>query len=68
MSDWRKLLQLDSNGTPLGNMHNVLLYLRNDPNLRNRLAYDSFNKRVMVLRPIGPEPSPTVKPPKGDAS
>lgn len=46
--DWRKKLDLDSKLQIISNSKNLLLILRNDPNLKDRFAYEEFSNRILI--------------------
>jgi putative DNA primase/helicase len=49
-TDWTKLLErADKTGLPLKTGNNVLIILENDPNLKDKIAFDEFANRGVVL-------------------
>ncbi|WP_175414338.1 virulence-associated E family protein [Halalkalibacterium halodurans] len=49
---WIKLLEINSNGTPLKSSKNVRIVLENDANLKERIRMDIFSNRIMGLAPL----------------
>jgi putative DNA primase/helicase len=49
--DWRGRLMANNKGVPLGNLHNVLLALREAPEWAGVLAYDEFAGKVVTKKP-----------------
>jgi hypothetical protein len=51
--DWTKRLQRSpSTKAPLSNHVNVMLYLRNDPDLMDAFAYDEMYQGEMLILPL----------------
>ncbi|VDG18090.1 virulence protein [Lactobacillus plantarum] [Lactiplantibacillus mudanjiangensis] len=49
--EWQdKLRKTDSGGIKRGSLVNIRLYIENDPNLKNVLAYDAFSEKIVKLR------------------
>lgn len=52
-TDWISKLDVSpTTGTPAKTTNNVLIILENDPLLKNKLAYDEFANRGLVLGPL----------------
>lgn len=52
--DWKKELQRSaSTKTPLCNHTNVMVFLRNDPDLKDAFAYDEMYRSEMLMQPLG---------------
>src|SRR5271157_3407000 len=49
--DWRSTWQTNEQGTPIGNVHNALIALRDAPELQDMLAYDQMSRVILLLRP-----------------
>src|SRR5262249_54013124 len=50
---WRQHLQRDAKGRPLFNLANAMLALRNDPAVKDMLAYDEMFCGEMMIKKIG---------------
>ncbi|MFX1704574.1 virulence-associated E family protein [Chitinophaga sp. CC14] len=49
-NNWLEDLEYDRKGNLLGTIDNVVTILAKDPNLKNRLAYNNFDKREVALK------------------
>lgn len=50
-SDWTDDLRRTTNGgIKLSSLHNIILYLKNDPNLKGLLAFDEFSEQISILK------------------
>jgi len=47
--DWIDELALKKNGEPVETRDNILIIMQNDPKLKNKLIYDEFSNRPIVL-------------------
>ncbi|MED4123066.1 virulence-associated E family protein [Halalkalibacterium halodurans] len=47
-NDWLESLEYRKNGTLLPSAKNILLILENDPNLKGKIAYNSFSHRPVI--------------------
>jgi len=53
-AEWKKELQRStSTKAPLNNHTNVMLFLRNDPDLKDAFAYDEMYRGEMLMQPLG---------------
>lgn len=50
--DWMKRLEFNSNGVYLKTVDNVLIVLEHDPALKDKIAFDEFANRGLVLGPL----------------
>ena len=49
--DWTSDLRRTTNGgIKLSSLHNIIVYLKNDPNLKGLLAFDEFSEQISILR------------------
>jgi predicted P-loop ATPase len=55
-AEWRKQLQIDTNGAFKGTLPNMVLILRNDPRTRGRLAFNMFTNRLVIRKSFGDLP------------
>lgn len=55
-AEWRKQLQIDTNGVFKGTLPNIMLILRNDPRTRGRLAFNLFTNRLVIRKSFGDLP------------
>jgi predicted P-loop ATPase len=55
-AEWRKQLQIDTNGAFKGTLPNIMLILRNDPRTRGRLAFNTFTNRIVIRKSFGDLP------------
>lgn len=49
--DWRSKWQVNENGKPICNVHNALVALREDEQLRDILVYDQMSRTILLIRP-----------------
>lgn len=54
--DWMQKLEINSNGIYLKTVDNVLIILEYDPALRDKIAFDEFANRGLVLGPLPWDP------------
>lgn len=47
--EWMYELQINEKGNLIADTHNILLILRNDPNLKGKIALNEFSGRIVVL-------------------
>lgn len=50
--DWMRRLEFNSNGVYLKTVDNVLIVLEHDPALKDKIAFDEFANRGLVLGPL----------------
>ncbi len=48
---WMNKCQITDRGTPIPNVHNTLIALREDPNLKSLLSYDQMKRAVLLVSP-----------------
>lgn len=60
--DWMQKLEINSNGIYLKTVDNVLIILEYDPALRDKIAFDEFANRGLVLGPLPWDPRPDRRP------
>ena len=46
--EWMKQLNVDNKGNFLNTINNIVLFMQNDPNLKNKFSYDSFAGRFKI--------------------
>lgn len=60
--DWMQRLEMNSNGLYLKTVDNVLIVLEFDPALKDKIAFDEFANRGLVLGPLPWDPRPDRRP------
>jgi len=58
---WRKLCAVNRHGTPIPNLANTMVALRNDPILKDAFAYDEMLRAPLLMLSY-PQPSPSFQP------
>lgn len=51
-NDWMADLDMDKKGNLQSTINNIVLILENDPKLKNRIAYDEFEHRMIATRDL----------------
>lgn len=60
--DWMQRLEINSNGMYLKTVDNILVILEHDPALKDKIAFDEFANRGLVLGSLPWDPRPDRRP------
>lgn len=57
-NSWKRELTFTEKGSIAKTANNAVLFLENDPNLKDAIGYDAFTRREVTLRPLPWKPEP----------